>query len=146
MQSAEMTQTRFGSSSLLKHFWKDNFSLADAVLVCASFLCNPSQRRGKWDNLRNSSKNYLQEQFYRGRLKELNTSSFVKADLDGSMSPASKCLSNANLKVGEEILWLIHMGTSKWKEGGERLNIRKSCWQWKAELVRIFQRKWWEFF
>ena len=140
-------QINFGSSSLLKYFWKDSFSLADSVLVCASFLCNPSQHRGKWGNFRNSSKNYLEEWFYRERLKELNTSSSVKAELDVGMSPASKCLSNANLQDGEEILGLIHMGTSssKWEEDGERLNIRKPCWQWRAELVQIFQRKWWEF-
>lgn len=131
----------FGSSSLLKHFQKDNFSLADSVVVCASFLCDPSQHRGKWSNLKKSNKHYLEEWFHRERLKELNTSSFVKAEVDGGMSPASKCLSNANLKDGKEILGLIHMGTSrnKWKEGRERLHIRKSCWQWRAETVQIFQ-------
>lgn len=64
------------------------------------------------------------------------------------MSLASQCLSNANLKYGEEILWLIHMGTSrsKLKEGEEKLNVRESCWQSRAEFVQIFQRKQWDSF
>lgn len=65
--------------------------------------------------MRNSNKHYLEKWFYRERLKELNTASFVKAEVDGGTSPASKFLSNANLKDGKEIIGLIHMVTSKKK-------------------------------
>lgn len=55
----------------------------------------------------------MEEWIYREKLKEFNTSSFVKAEVDGGMCPASKSLSNANPKDGKEILGFIRMGTNR---------------------------------